>query len=217
MSKLTLHGYWRSGTSYRTRIALNLKGLDYAQVAHNLLKSEHKEASYTRLSPQGLVPALVVDGGPTLVQSPAILEWLEETYPDPPLLPRGADDRAVVRAMCAVIGCDIHPLGNVRILKYLKSELDQEQEAIDAWSRNWIGQGFAALEKMIGQYGAGHCFGDAITMVECYLVPQVYSARRVGTDLSPYTRLMAAYEAAIDNPAFAAAHPEKQPDAVPVT
>lgn len=210
---LTLHGYWRSGTSYRTRIALNLKGLEYAQITHDLRKGEQKEASYKALAPQGLVPALEVGDGVALPQSVAILEWLEETHPEPPLLPRDANDRAIARAMCAAIGSDIHPLNNLRVLKYLKNDLGQEQAAIDAWTRHWIAEGFAALDTMIAQYGADYAYGDTPTLVDCYLVPQVYSAQRFGSDLSAYPNLMKAYEKAALHPAIAAAHPDRQPDA----
>ncbi|WP_066557057.1 maleylacetoacetate isomerase [Croceicoccus bisphenolivorans] len=210
---LTLHGYWRSGTSYRTRIALNLKGLEYAQVTHDLRKGEQKDAAYTALAPQGLVPALEIGNGIVLPQSVAILEWLEETHPEPPLLPRNANDRAIVRAMCAMIGSDVHPINNLRILKYLKNELGQEQAAIDAWARHWIAEGFAALDTMIARHGTGYAYGDTPTLVDCYLVPQVYSAERFGSDLAPYPDLMAAYERAAVHPAIAAAHPDRQPDA----
>ncbi|MBS7668263.1 maleylacetoacetate isomerase [Croceicoccus sp. 1NDH52] len=210
---LTLHGYWRSGTSYRTRIALNLKGLEYAQVTHDLRKGEQKDAAYTALAPQGLVPALEIGGGVALPQSVAILEWLEDTHPEPPLLPRDANERAVARAMCATIGSDVHPLNNLRILKYLKNELGQDQAAVDAWAQHWIAQGFAALDTMIAKYGAGYAYGDAPTLVDCYLVPQVYSAERFGSDLSAYPDLMAAYGKAAADPAIAAAHPDRQPDA----
>lgn len=209
---LTLHGYWRSGTSYRTRIALNLKGLDYDQATHDLRKGEQKEAGYLALQPQGLVPALEVRPGLVLPQSVAILEWLEETYPDPPLLPSSADARAVVRAMCALIGSDVHPLNNLRVLKKLRA-MGHEQAEIDAWAQDWIAQGFAALDRMIDEYGSIYAYGTTPTLVDCYLVPQVYSAERFGVDLSPYDNLMSAYDMAIAHPAVAAAHPDRQPDA----
>jgi len=209
---LTFHGYWRSGTSYRTRIALNLKGLDYRQVPHDLRKGEQKEEAYLRLQPQGLVPALEIRPDFALPQSVAILEWLEETYPDPPLLPRNADERGLVRAMCAVIGSDIHPLNNMRVLKQLKA-MGHGQDEVDAWARKWIAQGFAALDRMIDSYGSIYAYGTTPTLVDCYLVPQVYSSQRFGTDLSPYDNLMAAYDMAVSHPAVAAAHPDRQPDA----
>lgn len=209
---LTLHGYWRSGTSYRTRIALNLKGQDYAQVPHDLRKGEQKEAEYRELQPQGLVPALAVRPDFVVPQSVAILEWLEDTYPEPPLLPGNADERALVRAMCAMIGSDIHPLNNLRVLKQLKS-MGHDQGELDRWAQTWIAQGFAALDQMIERYGSTYAYGTTPTLVDCYLVPQVYSAERFGADLSPYASLMAAYDMAISHPAVAAAHPDRQPDA----
>lgn len=209
---LTLHDYWRSGTSYRTRIALNLKGLDYARVTHNLVAGEQRDAEYRDLQPQGLVPALEVRDGFVLPQSVAIVEWLEDAYPEPPLLPRNADERALVRGMCAVIGSDVHPLNNLRVLKRLKA-MGHKQDEIDHWARHWIAEGFAALDTMIARYGAGHAYGATLTLADCYLVPQVYSARRFGADLSAYGNLMAAYESAIGHPAVAAAHPDRQPDA----
>ncbi|RVQ69790.1 maleylacetoacetate isomerase [Croceicoccus ponticola] len=209
---MTLHGYWRSGTSYRTRIALNLKGLDYGQVTHDLRKGDQKDPAYTALQPQGLVPALEVREGFVLPQSVAILEWLEETYPDPALLPKDVDERALVRAMCAVIGSDVHPLNNLRVVKRLKS-MGHGQEAIDDWARHWIAEGFGALNRMIGDHGLTYAFGTTPTLVDCYLVPQVYSAERFGADLSAYDKLMKAYTAAIRHPAVAAAHPDRQPDA----
>ncbi|AKM09495.1 maleylacetoacetate isomerase [Croceicoccus naphthovorans] len=210
---LVLHGYWRSGTSYRTRIALNLKGLAYTQSTHDLRKGEQKDDSFTALQPQGLVPALEVRPGFVIPQSVAILEWLEETCPAPALLPGNADERALVRAMCAMIGSDVHPLNNLRILKYLKGEFGQDQAAIDHWAQHWIAEGFAALDRMIERYGADYAYGTTPTLVDCYLVPQVYSAERFGSDLSEYPALMAAYERASSHPAIVAAHPDKQPDA----
>lgn len=211
---LVLHDYWRSGTSYRTRIALNLKGVSYERVTHDLRAGGQKAAAYLDLQPQGLVPALEVRPGLVLPQSVAILEWLEETYPDPPLLPRNADERALVRAMCALIGSDIHPLNNLRILKQLKA-MGHKQDEIDGWARHWIAEGFAALDRMIGQYGERYSYGTTPTLADCYLVPQVYSAQRFGTDLSPYDNLMAACDAALAHPAVIAAHPDRQPDADP--
>ncbi len=211
---LILHDYWRSGTSYRTRIALNLKGLAYERVTHDLRAGAQKAADYLALQPQGLVPALQVRPDFVIPQSIAILEWLEETYPDPALLPRNADERALVRAMCAVIGSDIHPLNNLRVLKQLKA-MGHKQDEIDGWACQWIAAGFVALDRMIGTYGSLHAYGSALTLVECYLVPQVYSAQRFGADLSPYENLLAAYAAAARHPAVIAAHPDRQPDAGP--
>jgi len=210
--KIVLYGYWRSGTSYRTRIALNLKGLSYRQTTLDLRAGAQNSPEYKALNPQGLLPALEVDGT-TLTQSPAILEWLEERFPEPPLLPKTMDERAIVRAMAATIGCDIHPLNNLRVLKALKGSLGASQEQVNSWIARWIGDGFAALEQAIARHGQGFAYGDAPTLVDCYLVPQVYSAERFGVDLSPYPKLMEAASLARSLPAFAAAHPDNQPDA----
>lgn len=209
---MILHGYWRSGTSYRTRIALNLKGLDYSLVTLDLRKGEQQSPAYLALNPQGLVPALEADGT-VLTQSVAILEWLEERYPEPPLLPSDPTERAIVRAMCGIVGCDIHPINSLRILKTLKHELGASQGQIDAWTRHWVTAGFEALEQMIVKHGGDFAFGAAPTLADCYLVPQVYSAERFDTDLSPFPRIMAVVENARALPAFVKAEPSRQPDA----
>ncbi|MES3098283.1 maleylacetoacetate isomerase [Sphingomonas faeni] len=209
---LTLHGYWRSTTAYRVRIALALKGVAYAQVTHDLRKGEQCEAGYRALNPQGLVPSLETEDA-ILTQSPAILEWIDETYPDPPLLPAAANHRAIVRAMAATIACDIHPVNNLRILNALRTEFGADEAAVNRWIARWIGDGFAALETLIGYHDGGFAFGATPTIADCHLVPQVYSAERFAVDLSPYPRLMAAAEKARALTAFAAAHPARQPDA----
>ena len=209
---MILHGYWRSGASYRVRIALALKGVGYDLAAHDLRKGEQKTPDYLALNPQGMVPALQ-DGDRVLIQSPAILEWLEETHPAPPLLPSAPAARAVVRAMCALIGCDIHPLNNLRVLKALRADFGADQAAIDAWAAGWIAPGFDALQALVARHGAGWCFGDAPTLADCYLIPQLYSARRFNMDLSPWAGLLAIEAQALDHPAFQAAHPDRQPDA----
>jgi maleylpyruvate isomerase len=209
---LVLHGYWRSGTSYRTRIALNLKGLEYEIRPVNLLAGEQGSQAYRALDPQGLVPTLEADGE-RLIQSPAILEGLEQTCPEPPLLPSGATERAQVRAMAAVIGCDIHPLNNLRVLRALKRDLGASDDQISAWETRWIGDGFAALERLIERHGGGFAWGDQPGLVECYLVPQVYSAIRFGVDLEPYPLLRGVDERARALAPVAAAHPDLQPDA----
>jgi maleylpyruvate isomerase len=210
--KITLYGYWRSGTSYRTRIALALKGVAYDQICLDLRHNEHQSASYTSKNPQALVPALQV-GARVLVQSPAILEWLEETYPTPPLLPADSEDRAWVRALAAVVGCDTHPLNNLRVLKYLKKPLGQDQEAVDAWIAHWITESFQALEVMISRRGGLFAFGDQPTLADCYIVPQVYAARRFNVPVEAYPTLIKAADHAMTQPAFEAAHPDNQPDA----
>lgn len=210
---LILHGYWRSGTSYRTRIALNLKGLAYETRPVNLIEGEQTQAAFAALNPQSLVPALEA-AGQVFTQSPAILEWLEEAYPHPSLLPQGAAERAVVRAMAALIGCDIHPLNNLRVLKALKEDFGADQAQTDAWAARWISDGFNALEAMIGEHGGGFCFGDAPTLADCYLIPQVYSARRFKVDLTPWPGIQAVDDAANVLGVIARAHPDRQPDAV---
>ena len=209
---LILHGYWRSGTSYRTRIALNLKGLAYETQAVDLRAGQQGQAAYRALDPQGLVPTLETPDG-VLIQSPAILEWLEETHPQPPLLPQGPRARAEVRAMAAVIGCDIHPLNNLRVLRALRRDLGADDAQLFAWEARWIGDGFGALEALIARHGAGFSWGDAPTLADCYLVPQVYSAERFGVDLAPYPLIRAVDEHCRKLDAFAAAHPDRQPDA----
>lgn len=209
---MILHGYWRSGTSYRTRIALNLKGLAYEQRGIDLRQGDQRSAAYLRLNPQGLVPALEVDGA-VLIQSPAILEWLEDAHPTPPLLPADPMARAQVRAMAAVVGCDIHPLNNLRVGKALREGFGADQAAIDAWAGRWIDDGFATLEALVTRHGDGWCFGDAPSLADCYLIPQIYSARRFNVALDAFPRLRAIEAAAEAHPAFQAAHPDRQPDA----
>jgi maleylpyruvate isomerase len=209
---VTLHGYWRSTTAYRVRIALAMKRVAYAQVAHDLRTGAQRDAAYRVLNPQGLVPALETDDA-VLTQSSAILEWIDETYPDPPLLPICANDRAIVRAMAATIACDIHPVNNLRILNALRTEFGADEVAVNRWIARWIGDGFAALETQIARYGGGFGFGATPTIADCHLVPQVYSAERFAVDLAPYPHLKAAADKARALPAFAAAHPDRQPDA----
>jgi len=209
---MILHGYWRSGAAYRTRIALALKGLAYEQAGHDLRTGAQKDPAYVALNPQGMVPALEVDGA-VLTQSPAILEWLEETHPTPALLPPDAIGRAHVRAMAALIGCDIHPLNNLRVGKALRESFGADQAAVDAWAARWIVPGFEALEALVARHGQGWCFGDAPTLADCYLIPQIYSAGRFNVPLDAFPRLLAIDEAAKAHPAFIAAHPDNQPDA----
>jgi maleylpyruvate isomerase len=209
---MILHGYWRSGAAWRVRIALALKGLQYAQQGVDLRTGAQRSDAFAALNPQGMVPALEVDGA-VLSQSPAILEWLEETHPMPALLPPDPLDRARVRAMAAVIGCDIHPLNNLRVGKALRETFGADQAAVDAWAARWITPGFTALEVLVAQQGRGWCFGDAPTLADCYLVPQIYSARRFNVSLEAFPRLLAVDATAAAHPAFAAAHPDRQPDA----
>ncbi len=209
---MILHGYWRSGAAYRVRIALALKGVAYDQVTHDLRTGAQAADAYRAIAPQALVPALDT-GDAVLVQSPAILEWIEERYPAPPLLPVAADDRAVVRAMAALVACDVHPLNNLRVQTALRRDLGADDAAVATWIARWIADGFTALETMIARHGRGFAFGDAPGLADCVLVPQVYSAERFAVDLSAYPALMAAATRARALDAFAAAHPDCQPDA----
>jgi maleylpyruvate isomerase len=211
---LILHGYWRSGTSYRTRIALNIKGAAYEQAPVDLRAGVQKSDDFLALNPQGLVPALETADG-VLTQSSAILEWLEERYPDPPLLPQAPGERAVVRAMAMAVACDIHPLNNLRVLKYLKQPLGQPQAAIDSWIEHWIGEGFAALEAMIARHGGRFAYGDSLTLADCHLVPQFYAARRYSIDCSAWPRLVESARRAMAEDPVRRAHPDYQPDADP--
>lgn len=208
---MILHDYFRSGTSYRTRIALNLKGVAYTQRGVDLRRGEQRSDTFLALNPQGLAPALEA-GGTVLTQSPAILEWLEETHPDPPLLPSDPGARAQVRAMAALIGCDIHPLNNLRVLGAVRA-LGADPAAIDAWAGQWIAAGFQALETLVARHGDGWSWGASPTLVDCYLIPQIYSARRFNAPLKAFSRLLSVEERALKHPAFAAAHPDRQPDA----
>lgn len=213
MSTLKLYDFWRSGAAYRTRIALNLKGLVYESEAINLRAMAQRSAAYLSVNPQGLTPSLVVDGR-VLTQSLAILEWLEETYPNPALLPVDRFDRSVVRAMTDVVACDIHPLNNVRVLRALKHDFGAEQPQLDLWARQWIAAGFEALEVMIERHGGRFAFGDGPTFADCALAPQIYSAERFALDMSAYPRISQVGRNCAALPAFAEAHPDRQPDAV---
>lgn len=210
--ELVLHGYWRSGTSYRTRIALNIKGLAYRQQAVNLRAGAQRGDAFRALNPQQLVPALET-GGAVLTQSSAIIEWLEETCPEPPLLPKAASDRAIVRAMAMAVACDIHPLNNLRVLNRLRERFGADDDGVKAWIAHWITEGFAALEQMIARHGGRFAFGDRLSMADCHLVPQIYSAQRFGVDISAFPNLAGAGQCAAAEAPVAAAHPDHQADA----
>ena len=209
---ITLHGYWRSTASYRVRIALNLKGADYDQVFHDLRRGEQREAAYRAIAPQGLVPALETDGG-VLTQSLAILEWADEQWPRPPLLPADPHGRSVVRAMAALVATDIHPLNNLRVLQALRGTFGASEGQINDWIARWTTDGFEALESLIARYGGPFAYGDQPGLADCLLVPQVYSADRFKVDLSGFPLIRRAASSAAALPAFAAAHPSAQPDA----
>lgn len=211
---MTLYGYFRSSTSYRTRIAMNLKGLDYDYIAVNLAQDEQLKSEFLALNPQGLVPVLQADDL-LLFQSPAILEWLEEVYPKNPLLPKDAAGRMQVRALSAMIGCDIHPLNNRRVLQYLRNELSVDEAEVIKWCNRWISEGFAALEKrLVADKTRGKfCYGDSPSFADCYLIPQVSSARRFEVDLNPYPNIVQIDAHCRTLKAFADADPMQQPDA----
>ncbi len=209
---MTLYEYFRSSASYRLRIALNLKQVAVDTVQIHLVRDGGAQfaAAYRAINPQARVPTLVLDDGTALIQSPAILEWLDETYPDPPLLPAAPTARAHVRAIAALIACDIHPLNNLAVLKYLRETLGQDQAAIDAWYAHWIGIGFTALEPLLG---APFSCGSEITLADVMLVPQVANARRVNFDIAGFPRIVAIEQACLAVPAFAEASPERHPAA----
>ena len=213
---MKLYGYFRSSATYRVRIALNLKGIPWQSVVVDLrapVSAQHTR-EFRALNPHGLIPVLV-DGERTLTQSLAVLEYLEETHPQPPLLPRDSAARAAVRALAFAVACDIHPLNNLRVLNYLRGPLGQDDAAVNAWYAHWIAQGFAALERdAIRLSGDGrHMYGTAVTLADICIVPQMANARRFNCDVTPYPTLRAICEHLESLPAFAQAAPQAQPDA----
>jgi maleylacetoacetate isomerase len=207
MSKPVLFDYFRSSASYRVRIALNLKGVEYESTPINLLEDGQKAPGYRALNPQGLVPALELDGH-LLTQSLAIILYLEQTRPEPPLLPADPADAAHVHALAFAIASDIHPLNNLRVLTYLKDALGQEKAARDRWYRHWVAEGFAALEAMAAPRAGRFLFGDGPTLADVCLVPQMFNARRLETPLDAYPTLVRADAEANRLQAFASAHPD---------
>ena len=207
---MRLYTYFRSSAAYRVRIALNLKGVAYEAVPVNLLKGEQRQEGYRAVNSQQRLPSLDT-GGATLIQSPAILEYLDEVYPEPPLLPVGATNRARVRAVASLIACDIHPLNNSGVLAYLKTRLGHDQAAADEWYAHWVREGFDAVEALIepGPYA----FGSRVTLADVYLVPQVFNARRFNVPLDAYPKIAAVDEACAALTAFQDAAPANQPDA----
>ena len=210
------YGYFRSSAAYRLRIAFGLKGLAPEMIPVHLTRGggEQKSEAFRAINPQALVPALEADGA-ILTQSMAILEWLEETHPTPALLPGDALRRAKIRAFANVIACDIHPLQNLRVLQYLRGEYGQDQEGVERWCQRWLGDGLAACEALVAQTGGRFCFGDAPTLADVCLIPQIFSAARFKVDLSAMPRLRAIAAECDALPAFANAHPGKQPDFEP--
>jgi len=208
-----LYSYFRSSASYRVRIALNLKGLDYETVAVHLVKGEQRAAGYLALNPAGLVPALVEDGQ-VLTQSLAILEYLDEVHPEPPLLPGGAAERARIRAIAQTIACEIHPLDNLKVLKYLKHTLRVDEEAKDAWYRHWVEEGLATVEALLADPRTGaFCHGDTPTLADCCLVPQIFNAQRFACRLDHVPTVMRIYQRCMTLEPFQRAAPGAQPDA----
>jgi maleylacetoacetate isomerase len=209
MSRPMLYDYYRSSAAYRVRIALNLKGVDYESRQVNLLESEQRGDDYREINPQGLVPMLDIDGH-RLTQSLSIIVYLDQVFPDPPLVPRDPADGAHVRAMALAVACDIHPLNNLRVLKYLKGPLGRSQEEVDAWYAHWIVEGLSALEAMAKAGAGDFLFADTPTIADVCLVPQLYNARRYNVPLGAYPTLLRADENANALEAFAAAHPDRQ-------
>lgn len=207
-----LFGYWRSSAAYRVRIALGLKGLDYEQRPVDLRSDAQQAPDYLALNPQGLVPFLI-DGDVRLSQSLAIIDHLDAAYPEPRLVPRNRVARAQVLEAALAIACDVHPLNNLRVLKYLKHDLAQDQDAIDTWARHWVTLGFDVLEKTAARSTGHYMFGDMPTLADICLVPQMYNARRIDTDLSAFPHLVRVDAALNELTAFRNAHPDMQPDA----
>ena len=210
---MKLYNYFRSSASFRVRIALAFKGLPYDYVPVHLVKGEHKQEAYAKVSASGLVPALELDDGRQLSQSMAIIEYLDETHPQPPLLPADAVGRAQVRALAQLIACEIHPLNNLRVLKYLVRELKVEEEAKNAWYRHWVRDGLEKYEQELQRLPAGrYSFGDTPTLADCCLVPQIFNGQRFNVDFGGLPRTMGAFEACMQHPAFQQAQPSACPD-----
>lgn len=211
---LKLHGYWRSSAAYRVRIALNLKHLPYESVPVHLVRNggEQRQSEFLALNPQGLVPVLI-DGEQVITQSLAIIEYLDERHPTPPLLPESAIERAQVRALANLVACDIHPLNNLRVLQYLERELGAAEAQRLSWMQHWMTQGFDALETRLGASNASFCHGDAPGLADCCLIPQLYNARRFGMSLEAWPKLQRIEANCLSLPAFQHAAPEAQPDA----
>jgi len=205
MTALVLHDYFRSSASYRVRIALNLKGLDYERVEVSLIAGEQKSDAYLAQNAQGFVPMLVADGD-TIIQSLAILDWLDRAHPEPRLIPDEAMPRAVALAQAHVVACDVHPLNNLRVLKYLTRDLGLNEQTKDHWYRHWVAEGFDALESMAGE--GRYLGGDAPGIADCCLVPQMYNARRFDLPLDAWPRLVAIDAACLELDAFQRAHPD---------
>ena len=210
---MKLYTYFRSSASFRVRIALNLKGIDYQPSFVHLPRGEHRTAAYAKVNPQALTPALELDDGAPLAQSLAIIEYLDEVHPAPPLLPRDAKGRARVRSLSLLIACEIHPLNNLRTLQHLKRALGQSEEQVNAWYRHWVADGLARFEAEVGDGSGKYSHGDSPTMADCCLVPQILNAQRYKCELAPYPVTMRIFDACMQLEAFDRAQPSKQPDA----
>ena len=210
---MKLYTYFRSSASFRVRIALNLKGIAYEPSFVHLPKGEHRMPAYSKVNPQALTPALELDDGEPLAQSLAIIEYLDEVYPETPLLPRDAKARASVRSLSLLIACEIHPLNNLRTLQYLKRALGQTEEQVNVWYRHWVADGLAKFEADVAHVAGSFCHGDSPSMADCCLVPQIFNAKRYQCDLAPYPVTMRVFDACMKLEAFDRAQPSKQPDA----
>jgi maleylpyruvate isomerase len=215
-TRMRLHGYWRSSAAYRVRIAVRLKGLTFEEHFHALPKAEHRQEAFLALNPQGLVPALETAQG-VITQSTAIIEYLDEIFPEPRLLPADAYARAVVRGMAGIVCADIHPLNNLRVLNYLRAELGAEEPRVNQWVAHWISEGFQGLEALARRHSSAQrfCFGDTATLADVCLVPQMFNARRFKCALDAFPTLVAIDAHCRSLEAFRLAAPELQPDAVP--
>ncbi|MFZ3237534.1 MAG: maleylacetoacetate isomerase [Stellaceae bacterium] len=210
---MKLYGFFRSSAAFRVRIALNLKGLSYESASIHLRHNDQGRPEYREVNPQGLVPALETDGH-TLIQSLAIIEYLDETHPDPPLLPAAPAERARVRALADIVACDIHPINNLRVLRYLSRNFGRDEDDIGGWYNHWIDAGFQALEALLApdpRTGV-FCHGDRPGLADLALVPQVVNAERYQLDMSPYPTIARIYQRCMTLPPFQAAHPNNQPD-----
>jgi maleylacetoacetate isomerase len=214
---MKLYGYFRSSAAFRVRIALNLKKLNYESAFIHLRRGDQRQPGFLDINPQGLVPALEIDDT-LLIQSLPIIEYLDETYPEPPLLPSDAKGRARVRALAAMVACDIHPINNLRVLRYLLRPLGHDEAAVETWYNHWIAEGFGALERLLaGDSRTGlFCHGDTPGLADIVLVPQVFNANRYQSlDLTPYPTIVRIYQTCLGIDVFAAAHPDRQPDREP--
>ena len=207
---IQLYSYFRSSAAYRVRIALNLKGIKYEQLPINLVTNEQNSPEYLTVNPQGLVPAIELEDGTTITQSTAILEWVDEKYPEPPLYPHAALLRAKARSLCNIIACDIHPLNNLRVLKYLSEEFNVSEDQKTTWYYHWISKGFSSLEESFSS--GSFALGQNVSMVDVYLIPQVYNALRFKMDMTKYPNIIRIYHSCNELEAFVSAAPESQAD-----